>query len=251
MLLDRVFQVTGFPVEVQRDPLLTVKASVQSARPGRPVHMIRLNPRSEGQADYWVASECLLLLRMWAIPYEEQRDFRPDEEKKRYLASKTEKLKFYRGQPPELVSEMASRFFTGLLLQLRSFPGEIRVNKTLRQEFPDVDTQQRAGVISVLRENSESLDPKVKAMTPPDVYGASISMNAACAAFWSREWSDSSITLPYEASGFLQKGLRLLAILDGVPDQGGKEDAGLIDAWADVLSIRGWYSWTLKTTKTG
>ena len=76
-------------------------------------------------------------------------------------------------------------------------------------------------------------------------------MNAAYAVFWSREWSDSSIILPYEAAGFLPKGQRLLAILDDVPDQGGKEDPSLVDAWADVFSLRGWYNWTSKTEYTG
>jgi hypothetical protein len=187
---------------------------------------------------------------MWAVPFEEQKDFRPDDEKRRYLVSKVGKLKSYKGQSPELVNEVANRLFTGVLLQLRSFPGELRANKTLRQEFPAIDTQQRAGVISTLRENSQSLDPKIKAMTPTDIYDANNTMNAACAAFWSREWSDSSITLPYEASGFLPKGLRLLSVLDNTPDQGGKEDASLIDAWADIFSMRGWYNWTAKTRLT-
>lgn len=165
--MDRVYQVTGFPVDVSTDPRLTVRVSVRSAHPGQPGHLIQLSPKAEEQADYWVAMECFLLLRIWAVPYEEQREFRTDKDKERYLADKMAHLASFKGMPPRIVSEMAQMYFMGVLKQMRSYPCSLRASKALRQEFPGLDTLQRAAEIAVLQENSGALDPKIKAMASP------------------------------------------------------------------------------------
>jgi hypothetical protein len=250
-LMDRVYDLTGFAVEVMTDQSLQVRASLRSAGPGQPGHLICLGPCCESQADYWVAIECMQLLRMWAVPYEEQVAFQPDEQKQLYLANQLERLKTYKRHPREIITGMAQRLFSGVLLQVRSYPVELRANKALIREFPALGQQQRVAVMSMLQENSRTLAPEVKSIATAQVYEANVSMNAAFAAFWASEWSDASVTLPYEAAGVLNTGKRLLGILDACPDQGGKEDRALIDAWAEQFHVRTWYDWTPKSGRVG
>lgn len=247
-LLDRVRAGTGFPVDVMLDESISSCATLRSARPGLPGHVILVNPKFAAQTDYWVAIECFQLLRLWAVPYEQQRDFALDESKERYLATQLERLPYYKrlGQP--IASAMAKQLFRGVLMQLRSFPPDIRCNQMLAAEYPQLQDQQRAGVMGMLRDNSQSLRPEIKQISTDQVRNANLSMNAAYAQFWSDQWSDSSIVIPYEAAGFSSNGRQLLGMLRSVPDEGGLEDRQLVDNWAEVFHMNNWYSWTPKVS---
>lgn len=248
-VLDRVRESTGFPVIVQKDAALPVRASLQSARPGQPGHVIVVNPRYESQIDYWVVVECLQVLRLWAVPYERQRDFRLSEEKQRHLIARLSNLPTYKQLNRQVVSTAAAQQFTGITRQLRSMPCDVRVNQTVLREYSMLEEQQRAAVVAMLQENSQCLRPEIARMTTQQILNANASMNAAYALFWARAWGDRSILLPYEASGFQSNAERLLAILDAEPDRGGVEDASLVDAWAREFHMETWYVWAEKVSE--
>ena len=164
-----MYDLTGFAVEVMTDQSQQVRASLRSAGPGQPGHLICLGASCESQADYWLAIECFQLLRMWAVPYEEQVTFQPDEQKKLYLANQLERMKTYKRHPREIITGMAQRRFFRRAAQVRSYPVELPANRAMIREFPALGQQQRVAAMSMLQENSRTLAPEVKSRATAQV----------------------------------------------------------------------------------
>ena len=66
-ILDKVENKTGYRVQTLPDPTLNVIATLKTATPSLPVHLIKYNPTKRG-VDYQVAFECGFLLRLFENP---------------------------------------------------------------------------------------------------------------------------------------------------------------------------------------
>ena len=93
-----------------------------------------------------------------------------------------------------------------------------------------------------LDDNAAALRPGVQAMMPDEALHKNIAMSAAFALFWADKLKQPQITLPYQASGRLADGRKLLDIWQSIPDEPAN-DMKLIDMWADNLGLGSWYSW--------
>jgi hypothetical protein len=243
VLIARVLERTGRPVEVVRRPETPGRAWLRLARGGAAAHFVHLGSDCGAQEDYWVCLQCLVILRVCAPPPAERADLGVNLEAQREFAKGMMAMEAYRGMPREPLAACAAETFTKMLLQLRSFPSELRASGALLAEFPGLERQQRVAVTEALRENSMCLLPEGRRLVPKAVREGGAAMNAAYALFWQERWAEQSLTLPYEAAGFLAAGRRLLGLLEAVPDQGGVEDRSLVDSWASALGVSSWYSW--------
>ena len=243
-IIGLVEQVSGHPVLVTQDPSLRTLASVRMARGGAPAHTIRYKPAAEG-IDYLIAYQCGFILRLFAVPPAERWDFAPSQRGREIVhqllsgrEGPARKLKL----PPEAVNRLCDQLFDGLMVQLRSIPVGLRVDTWIRREYPDLAALQRTAVLQQLQDNQATLGPEVRKIAPPKVYKASVSINAAFAAFWSRTFGDPALDLPYKAAGFHKSGLELLRFLDEIPDEP-TQDRSLIEAWGGALNLSSWYQW--------
>ena len=97
-MMDLVEEKTGYRVSVLVDDTITTHASMVSARPSVPVHLIKVNPKYEKYGDYLVAVQCAMLLIKWGDP-ERIPDFAILDKNVAYLQDKFEKQVSAKGMP--------------------------------------------------------------------------------------------------------------------------------------------------------
>ena len=130
----------------------------------------------------------------------------------------------------------------GLMTDLRSIPVGLRVDNWIFVEHPDLVEMQKKAIQRQLKENLGSTSDTVRASIPPQIYDATMTINAAYAQFWAEKWNQPELALSYKASGHAAAGENLLKILHDIPDSG-RTDRALIDAWGAALNVTGWYVW--------
>jgi len=237
-----VERASGIPVIVQADPSLKLIARVNVARDSAPAHVVVFNPKYGEATDYHIVFQCGFVLRIYQTPLEKRFDV-TSTESGRVEAEQLVTEHVRRGTPnlPDHVQkQLAQQLYDGLILQLRSIPVGIRVDRWIRDTYPSLAEQQRLSALRQLAENQGTLSPQVKAIAPERIYKASLGMNAAMAAFWARTLGDATQMIPYKVGGHQAVGERLLAMLDGCPTEP-SSDRDLIHAWGTELGIESWY----------
>jgi len=238
-----VEEISGKPVIVRADPNLKLITNLAVARETAPAHVISFNPKYRETADYSIAFQCGLLLRIFRTPPEDRFDLATTgvgrQEVGMLLKAQLRKsdIKLAELQRHRLRDQV----YDGLILQLRSVPAGLRVDAWIRETYPALAEQQRISAARQLAENLGALSPKVKELAPGKVYRANIAMNAALALFFARLLGDPTAALPYRVGGTVAVGEQLLALADSRPSEP-EEDRGLIEAWGALLNLAGWYS---------
>jgi len=241
-LVAAVEQSTGYRVVVDTVEGIDEDAQMISARPELPVHTIRVNKAKLRYADYIVASQCAMLLRLWANPARIPA-FSPLVEKVRYFADRTANSKPLSQLPLKTAQQTSIRFAQGLLNQVRSLPFEILAIRDCRELCPDLHDIQVDAVESQVRFLSEIFAPKIRAVAPDNIWRSNVSMNAAYALNWSELSGSSLATLPYESAGFVEAGAKLLAEVSAKSAKTTEAYTQLVDAWADQTGLRTLYKW--------
>ncbi len=241
-LVDSVEQATGYKVVIDTIEGISEDAQMISARPELPVHSIRVNKAKLRQADYIVAIQCTMLLRLWSNP-ERIPVFSPVVEKVHYQIDRAANSKPLTQFPPKIASQTAQQFIQGLINQLRSMPTEIHSIRDVRAQCPDLHDIQTEAVEGQLRVQSENFSPRIRSIATEHVWKTSVSMNSAYALSWS-QLSDSTIPmLPYQSAGFSEIAAKLLGELTSRQEKTSESYTQAVDAWAEHLGLHTLYKW--------
>jgi hypothetical protein len=207
--------------------------------------MIVYNPTAVKEPDYLICYQCGFILRLFEIPESERVDLAGTADARqtvyRLLTASDgpgKKLKL----SPETVSTLRDQLFDGLIRQLRSIPIGFRVDSWIMREYSELAELQRDMIMRQIKDNLTALGPEAKKIAPKKIYQSNVMMNAAFAAFWAKQFSDSTLIVPYKAAGLIKAEEELLTLLDEVSDAP-SADRDLVDAWASRLSLTGWYEW--------
>lgn len=243
-LLEMVQTVSGYPVVVEPNRQLATTAALRMARGPLAIHRIEYNPDLAAEPDYYVAVQCGQVLRFFAPPPAKSVDLAYSEQGMTAVRDLVRRDTAGRlgGIGNEVIETFAAKLYHGLMQQIRSVPVELRVEEWIFETFPEFGSVQRAAVLRQLEENARSLSSSTRSMSPARVFKASITMNAAAAQFWAGTYLMPELVKPYSLGGFAGDGAQLLAtwrkaIVRDAPDQ------EVIDSWASLLKIRGWYDW--------
>jgi hypothetical protein len=240
-VLRQVEELTGAPVEMIEDGDLTQLARITPARTGLPAHLLRVNP-TLGTPDYFIVYQCGFLLRLFGQPTAERREFagtpagRQEVERLVKRAGQTACL------PEPAITQLVEQLFSGILIQLRSYPIGMRIDRWIHETYPALATLQREGVDRQQRDNLSVLRPEVKSFTPKPIYDANVTMNAAYAIFGDRTFGKAGYAIPYRSAGLEKRGRALLTALETTPATP-EHDRDLVDAWGQELGMASWYEW--------
>ena len=242
-LMDKVKDVTGFPVTVAGDPDMPTHSRMVSATGQRPVHAVFVNPQHERFGDYLVALQCSMLLVKWSKA-DEVLDFVVRRDKLDYLVGKFAKQVESKGMRGEGAMQYANMVVRGLLQQVNSLPMQMLAIEMVHHSCPSLSKSQgRLSGRQELQDMSKVLGKSVKDFSPPEIFERNATMNAAFALFWSRLTGDSVCVLPYKALGFAPKGERLLKAYDEAGKDSPSRHRDIVDAWANELKMANWYEW--------
>ena len=241
-LVANVEQTTGYKVVIDTVEDIGEDAQMITARPELPVHTIRVSKAKLRHADYIVANQCAMLLRIWAesarIPV-----FSPIAGKVSYFADRTANSKPLSQQPAKVAQQTAMRFAQGMLHQVRSMPLEILTVRDCRELCPDLHDMQAEAVESQLRLLSDILAPKIRSIAPDQIWRNNVSMNAAFALNWSELSGSPLAMLPYESAGFAQIAAKLLGEVNTKSAKTTDAYTQLVDTWAEQVGLRTLYNW--------
>jgi hypothetical protein len=242
-VVEKVEKQTGYPVRISPDTTLKVIATVTTATPTLPVHLVTYNPARHG-VNYHIVFECGFLLRLFEIPADERCKFATTDYGQSLLESAMSPNKHLRrlGLDEEKIGQVAKQFFHGIMLQLRSVPPGMRVDQWIYDEYPALRFSQAESMLAQIADNLRALPPGVQKIAPAKVWAANSSMNAAYAMFFERLRGSYGQSIAYRSTGFEPTAETLLRILDDLPQEP-TSDCRLVDAWADALQLSGWYKW--------
>lgn len=243
-ILQKVESVSGYPVHVQEDENLAVIATVRAASESVPFTLVRHRKAIGPIREYAVAFQCGFVLRQYELPPKERWDVAASGKARKELIGLVRR-DFGNKIGQHALEAFSEHLLGGVITQLRSAPIGLHIDEWIADEFPMLEDQQRTSAESQLEENMAVLAPRMRDMVPKQIYNASVTMNAATAAFWARKWDDSRFVVPYKAAGFADKAVPLLEVLDKVSSEAAG-DKELIGEWASRLGIDGWQEFVAK-----
>jgi hypothetical protein len=237
-ILDQIEALSGRPVRFMEERDLPVLSAMQVARDGASFHVLRYRPSDE-PLDYRVAFQAAYTLRLFQCPEGERFDFvtlpEAHDAARELVAAGTPLT----DEEEAVLGPFSAAVADWALMQLRSLPVGMRIDRWIRDTAPVLRSQQEAATAEVQQQNLDATTKAIGRLTVPRHLAAT---NAAHALFadhlLGREW----FAIPYRAMGLTDEGQHLLAILDEVPPEP-VHDRQLIDRWADALGMRGWYRW--------
>jgi hypothetical protein len=241
-LLDLVAQKTGYKVSIGTTTGITSYARMVAASQANPMHIIEVNEKYHRLGDYIVAVQCAMLLIKWANP-EKIPSFVVRDDKINFLIDKCSKHSALSNLPAESSRQFARMISHGLMNQLQSQAMEMMAIAFCRQNCPGLIELQDETVNTSIREGTASLAPNIKAMTPPDIFEKSATMNAAFAINWARLTGSDIVVLPFKSTGFFDKGHDLFRIFESIPDDDPDRYVKNVDGWAQMLQLSSLYEW--------
>jgi hypothetical protein len=241
-LIASVEEVSGYRVTIDTIDGIQENAQMISARPGNPFHLIRVNTAHRRYADYIVAVQCGMLLVMWSDP-SKVPELVPDRAKCDYWGKRWSGSKPMASLPPESALRMANLYLQGLIQQLHSLPMEIRVARLCFESCPGLREMQHELLTAHLRQLSEIFSPKIRQQLPQELFEKGAAMNAALAKAWGELAESRLPVIPYEATGYLEKGENLLAVIDTLPENTSENHVMTVDSWAEQLGMGSLFGW--------
>lgn len=237
-VLDKVQALSGKGVEFLADPDLPVLATMHTARDGASFHTVRFNPNRE-PLDYFLVYQAGFLIRLFRCPADQRYDFIPAADANLRMGRLIEEST--RGQPAEQASrtKVASMIAHWALMTLRSLPVGMRVDQWIAEEYPSLSGLQHSGIAVQQQQNVDALSLSFGDVPVPPIL---LGMYAAYAMFTDRMLGVRRYALPYHAAGLGSTGESLLKVWDTVSAEP-TADRNLVDSWASLLGLAGWYEW--------
>lgn len=236
--MEEVERLSGRGIEFLADPELQVLTSVQTARNGAAYHVVRYRPSSE-PLDYFLVYQAGFLIRLFRCPADQRLDFVPATNAGRRMESLIRETALDSTLRADSLPTLANMVSQWALMTLRSLPVGMRVDRWIADEYPTLSELQHAGIAVQQQQNVDALGESMKGIPVPIKL---LGMYAAYALFADRMLGKRHYVLPYEAAGVSAIGESLLNVWDKTPFES-TFDHALVDAWAALLGLDGWYDW--------
>ena len=246
-VIEQLEQLTDKKVLLIEEPSLTVHSNLKLAGPSEAAHILRYRGNLKQHLPYLVASQCGLVLRM----LQTEPDQRFDLSSVLGLPERIQKLTLARLQKngvslsEESLATLSGMYQNTIGVQLRSIPVSLRVDDSIRQQFPALTDMQRACTIHHLKEGMATLAPNIRRNIPDEIFHPRAGMNAALAGYWARVFNDESLIVGFKATGFWNTGTKLLQQFNEIPPAP-DNDRQLVQSWIDTLGLQQWFFTTTR-----
>lgn len=237
-LLSLLESLSGRRVEFVRRDDLPVLASLQIARNGATVHQFHYRPSSQ-PIDYVLCRQVGVVIRMFQLPSSQRMDFSSDGSGEKVLAEMLSASRRLTESEIEILPAFAKMLNQWALMQIRSIPVGMRVDKWLYGTYPKLRVLIAQGLEIEQQTNATILSQRVESLSVPP---SQLAPAAAYALFTDRLLGTARYSIPFEAAGAISDGNALLALFDAIPDDP-MQDRQLMDSWAQHLGMSDWYRW--------
>lgn len=237
-ILERVESQTGKSIQFMRDEKLPLLATLQMARNGADFHVLRYKPSDE-PLDYFIVFQAGFLLRLFENEPSKRFDFAPLPSAAKGAETLIAAGHSLSAQDEQALPELSKFVAHWALMNLRSLPIGMRIDRWIATEYPELKDLQHSGIAVQQQQNTDVLAYKLGKLTIPTALMGSI---AAYALFADRLLGTESYAILYEAAGVIDEGRALLHLWDETPPDA-THDCELVDRWAAALGMSHWYHW--------
>lgn len=242
-LIEDILQITGKPLHVVSVEFLPFDVGLQMAFGRRPAHVLRHRTADTDHRTHFVVNVAYKIRRLWQVPADEpcvsvvtpRRCLPPDEHRElaRKLAPRA---------PPATIEALSKAVYAGLVYQLTSTPGDLRVEREIASGLPEHREKQRTYLTKLLSEAVPSLDPGLEKLYPTRCFQAGAAMNLAF-VLSACEISEVKLARVFNEHRMRPRAEVLLEYATSAPPAGVRGDRLAVDAWAEELSMQGCYAW--------
>ncbi len=218
---------------------------IRPLQPKRPyeIHFAR---GQERVLDHLVAHEVGHVVRLHQVPEEERLFAVAMAENRRRAAHQIAPemvARLGRTVPQELLPDLFDLWFRGVCTQLTSFPADLRIEQWIHDRFAGIREIQRRSLIHEVHRSFPGFAPEVIALTPPTIFRATMTMNAAQAYHVAELYALPELMLPFDVNEYAVVGTHLAQMVFDAPDEGHRSDMAATSAWAEEVNLVGWIDW--------
>jgi hypothetical protein len=243
-ILNLVSDLTGKSFEFIHKSDLPTLAMVKVARKNMPFHLIYYKNITSGNFDHLIAHECGHIYRIMSVPLEHRKVPSANAENRRIAMNQVENELFALSKniPIEKMGSLFNIWFNGIIKQVTNFPVDMRIEKWIYDEYPELQKGQKITIEKQIRENVQGLSNNIEKITPVKIYNASNSMNCAFAYFMETLLGKKYLS-PYKRTKYMELGNKLANLVLETEDRGYKQDIEIINKWVELLDIQDWFYW--------
>ena len=244
-ILNIISDLTGKSFEFIHKPDLPTLAMVKIARENMPSHLIYYKSISPGNIDHLIAHECGHVYRMMSVPTEHRKIPASNVGNRQIAITKIENElhALSKNIPIEKMNPLFDIWFNGIIKELTNFPVDMRIEKWIFDNYPELRKAQKITIDKQIRENVHALSQDIKNMTPVFIYDTANIMNYAFASFM-ESLIGKKYTTPYKRTKYPEVGSKLVKFLNDTKDEGYKQDIEIINKWSNLLGLTDWFYWT-------
>ena len=247
-LLGRIEDETGRPVEIRPDNRIRdrARAVYLATDPDPDRHLILYDPDLEPHLSHLVAHECGHIIRLAeADPDDKTVPIVTITRRARAISRLLPELYSLaqQGVPAGALTDLTSIWLSGTVAQLADTPSDIRIERWISHQLPDLRLDQEDSLEDQLRTTALGLRPVVVAFTPRSVWQASTAMNYALAKSCAVALDRPDFVRPFRGTSVAKLGGELVELFDRCADNGLAGDRRVSEAWASRLGIREWFEW--------
>jgi hypothetical protein len=243
-ILNLVSDLTGKSFEFIHKPDLPTLAMVKIARESMPSNLIYYKSINSSNFDHLIAHECGHIYRMMSVHSELRKVPTSNAENRQFAMKQLENELFALSRDVQ-IGKMDSLFdiwFNGIIRQVTNFPVDMRIEKWIFEEYPELRKGQKITIEKQIRENVQCLSKKIEEITPVKIFSVSNYMNYAFAYFMETLIGKKYLP-PYKRTKYVKLGTKLADLVLETEDRGYKQDIEIINKWVKLLGIEGWFYW--------
>ncbi len=235
-----VSESTGKDVEFELALNLSTDGSTRIARERMPRHIIQVKENSTARVNHIIAHECGHILRTMAATPSERvvPSSNPKTLTRAFDALRNELA----AVPAKARDDIFNLWVSGIINQLVNLPVDVRIETWLYEKYPEFRDTQKKSIEVDVKNSLAGLSDQVKDVTIASIFKRS---NAMVYAYLK---GISGITgkdygaefEPYKE--IVELGEALYACFEP-EDKGFKQDIATINRWAEILNIKGWFTW--------
>lgn len=243
-ILNLIADLTGKSFEFIHKPDLPTLAMVKIAREKMPAHLVYYKNINASNINHLIAHECGHIYRMMSVPAD-KRKVPISNGFTRLIALNQVSGDFTKISdlvPLEKMDSIFDMWYNGIIKQLTNFPVDMRIERWIFENYPELRKAQRITIDNQVREHIHVLSEKIKKVTPLLIYDDSNIMNYAFALFM-ESLMNKKYTAPYKRTNYTELGTRIATFVIDTEDKGYRQDIEIINQWAEALGIKNWFEW--------
>jgi len=232
--------VTGKDLDFQLTVNLSTDGITKIARERMPKHIVKLKENSMARLNHVVAHECGHIIRtMQAAPEDRvvpSSNLKSMANARAALESELETIQ------ANARNEIFEIWVSGMISQLVNLPVDVRIENWLYRDYPTLRDCQNKSLAIDVQNSISGLSEKIKDNTIYTVFNRSNAMVYAYLRGLSIITGENYAEHFKKYPDIKKIGRKLFAFLE-VEDTGFNQDVEIINSWAEMLEIKGWFTW--------